>query len=161
MCHLLQKLKWESARPLINTTWKRKTDSRIGKTLAFASAGSEQQIRASLLKADDLMRSLGRPNRDQIVTSRPNEITTLEAIDLSTSEKLMNHLKSGAKKFATREDLNSHRLVEEIYLATLCRRPSERESKILTQALGTNPDVDQITDLLWAIALIPEFLFNR
>ena len=73
----------------------------------------------------------------------------------------MSHLKRGAENFATRKELNSYRLVEEIYLATLCRRPSERESKILTQALGTDPDVDQITDLLWAIALTPEFLFNR
>lgn len=157
----IQKLKWESARPLVNTTWKSKTDSRIGKTLAFASAGSEEKVRASLLRADDLMRSLGRPNRDQIVTSRPNEITTLEAIELSTSEKLMNHLKRGAVNFANRKELNSYQLVEEIYLATLCRRPSDLESKILTQSLGNNYDVDLITDLLWALALTPEFLFNR
>ena len=35
------------------------------------------------------------------------------------------------------------------------------KQKCYVEALGIDPDVDQITDLLWAIALTPEFLFNR
>ncbi len=157
----LNALTWETARPLPNVTWKQKTDARIGNTLAVASAGSEHQVRASLLKADDLMRSLGRPNRDQIVTSRPNELTTLEAVDLSTSANLMDHLRSGAEKLATQKELSASQLVEEIYLATLSRLPSEKETMILTQSLGDSPETDQITDLLWAITMTPEFLFVR
>ena len=55
-------------------------------------------VRASLLKSDFLMRALGRPNRDQIVTSRPSELTTLEAIDLANGQALANALKSGARR---------------------------------------------------------------
>src|SRR5262249_46643465 len=36
-------------------------------------------IRAALVHADGLMRSLGRPNREQVVTTRPDQLTTLEA----------------------------------------------------------------------------------
>ncbi len=52
------------------------------------------------MKSDFLMRSLGRPNRDQIVTSRPNELTTLEAIDLSNDATVAKALEAGAKKLA-------------------------------------------------------------
>ena len=31
-----------------------------------------------------MMRALGRPNRDQIVSMRPNDLTTLEAMELGT-----------------------------------------------------------------------------
>ena len=157
----LDELKWETARLLSNTTLKNQTDARIGLTLANASAGVHLRVRASLLKADDLMRTLGRPNRDQIVTSRPNELTTLEAVDLSTSENLMHHLRSGAEKLTSREDLSTPLLVEEIYLLTLNRLPSDGENKLLVQSLGKSPSVDQVTDLLWAITMTPEFLFNR
>ena len=43
------------------------------------------------------MRALGRPNRDQIVTSRPNELTTLEAINLANGKELNNAVAVGAK----------------------------------------------------------------
>ena len=157
----LDELEWETARLLPNTPWKNQTDARIGPTLANASAGVHLRVRASLLKADDLMRTLGRPNRDQIVTSRPNELTTLEAVDLSTSEDLMHHLRSGAEKLTSREELSTPLLVEEIYLLTLNRLPSDGENKLLVQSLGKSPSVDQVTDLLWAITMTPEFLFNR
>ena len=73
----------------------------------------------------------------------------------------MDHLRSGAEKLATQRELSASQLVEEIYLATLSRLPSEKETKILTQSLGDSPEADQITDLLWAITMTPEFLFVR
>ena len=45
-------------------------------------------VRAALLKSNDLMRALGRPNRDQIVSMRPSDLTTLEAISLANGETI-------------------------------------------------------------------------
>ena len=66
-----------------------------------------------LVKSDFLMRSLGRPNRDQIVTSRPADLTTLEAIDLSNGETLALALKAGAESYAE-DKLSDHELVKQI-----------------------------------------------
>ncbi|MDF1858672.1 MAG: DUF1549 domain-containing protein [Verrucomicrobiales bacterium] len=157
----LKEMKWEPARVLPNTTWKKQTDARIGQTLAEASVGSDHMVRAALLKADDLMRSLGRPNRDQIVTSRPNELTTLEAVDLSTSETLIRNLKKGAETLMSQPDLAPAQLIEELYLTTLTRFPTEEESSVLKEALGTKPTVEDVTDILWALTMTPEFLITR
>jgi hypothetical protein len=35
--------------------------------------------------------------------------------------------------------------------------PQTAEFNIAKQALGTNPSVDAVADLLWAIMLLPEF----
>lgn len=157
----LKEMKWEPARVLPNTTWKKQTDARIGQTLAEASVGSTHMVRAALLKADDLMRALGRPNRDQIVTSRPNELTTLEAVDLSTSETLMQNLKKGAETLMSQPDIDPAQLIEELYLTTLTRFPTEEESSVLKDALGTKPTVEDVTDILWALTMTPEFLITR
>ena len=70
--------------------------------LARGKAGDLMMVRAGLLNSDFLMRSLGRPNRDQIVSSRPEELTTLEAIDLSNGETFAKALQIGAGRFAQR-----------------------------------------------------------
>ena len=51
-------------------------------TLKFPARG-EEPARAALLTCDLLMRSLGRPNRDQVVTTRPDDLSTLQALDLT------------------------------------------------------------------------------
>lgn len=155
----LDELTWTSAVPVEIAQWKNATDKRIGATLARASAGSERYIRASLLKANDLMRALGRPNRDQIVTSRPSELTTLEAVNLATSEGLVENLGEGAERLA--ESPSTAALVETVYLSTLSRFPTESEKSFAVTALGENPDKAIITDLLWAITMTPEFLIVR
>ena len=152
-------LEWTSAVPVHIKPWKDATDKRIGETLATASVGSDVMVRAALLKADDLMRALGRPNRDQIVTSRPSELTTLEAINLSTSEDLVKDLEQGAERL-----LQSHKgdtLIEEIYLATLSRIPTTEEKQVIEGVLGDTPEKGDVTDILWTLTMTPEFLIVR
>ncbi len=55
-----------------------------------------QYVRAALVRADALMRSLGRPNREQVVTTRPDQLTTLQALDLSNGPILADTLTRGA-----------------------------------------------------------------
>src|SRR5262249_46857745 len=51
--------------------------------------------RAALVTADPLMRSLGRPNREQVVTTRPDQLTTLQALDLTNGSILADTLNRG------------------------------------------------------------------
>ena len=118
-------------------------------------------LRASLFKADSLMRSLGRPNRDQIVTSRPNELTTLEAVDLFTSEDLMKYLGLGAEKLIEARGIDKDAIIEDVYLGLLTRFPNRKEKALLRKTLGRNPDADKLTDLLWALVMTPEFFIMR
>lgn len=155
----LNELNWTNAVAVNIPQWKTATDKRIGETLARASAGSGHPIRASLLKADDLMRALGRPNRDQIVTSRPSELTTLEAVNLATSNDLVTDLQAGAKRLT--KIVSTEALIDEVYLSTLSRFPSEAEKSFAVEALGESPEEASVTDLLWAIAMTPEFLIVR
>ena len=158
----IDKLNWQPARILPNATWKQATDKRIGPTLARVSVGSKHMVRASLLKADALMRALGRPNRDQIVTSRPSELTTLEAVNLSTSATLIKALDKGAQQLAGDfKKVGPEGLIEEIYLSLLTRYPSSEEKDLLLIELGSEASAESVVDLLWALTMTPDFFIIR
>ncbi len=126
--------------------------------LAQASLNSELPVRASLMKSDFLMRTLGRPNRDQIVSERPNDLTTLEAIDLSNGAILTETLARGAKNLLGRKswpDLPA--FTRWLYLSTLGRPATEAEVREITQSLGTELTESTLADTLWAVVMLPEF----
>jgi hypothetical protein len=106
------------------------------------------------------MRALGRPNREQIVSMRPDNITTLEAIDLANGEQLAVSLKQGANHLMA-EGQPADALVDTVYLRALSRRPSTAERTELTAVLGSKPTPQSVEDLLWMVLLLPEFQFVR
>jgi len=157
----IAEMTWEKAVPLPSGPWSATIDPQVGKSLAAASAFSPMMVRASLLKSDFLMRSLGRPNRDQIVTSRPNELTTLEAIDLSNDATLAKALETGTAKFLADHGDSPDHLAEQLYLTTLTRLPTDEERTVLREILGEKPDAQTVADLTWAILMMPEYLLVR
>jgi hypothetical protein len=118
--------------------------------------------RASLMASDLLMRSLGRPNREQVVSDRPTGLTTLQALDLANSEILAGTLRRGAprvlERFAGRDD---GALVEWLYQAALSRDPTSEERAIAMEILGSPPSEQGIEDLVWAVIMLPEFQLVR
>ena len=154
-------LPWEPARSVKLDQWNKTIDPQIGRELAAASAGTFYPVRASLVKSDFLMRSLGRPNRDQIVTSRPGELTTLEALELANNEQLSKYLQDGANSLARDDTLSTSQLIDYLYLSTLSRYPDDGERDLLRSSLGEEPDPTQIADALWAVTMTPEFLLIR
>src|SRR5205814_4382621 len=92
-----------SAEQFIDAVWML-TQTAPGKPAApvalpaFADTVPPERrfVRASLVPADALMRSLGRPNREQVVTTRPDQLTTLQALDLSNGQILADLLTRGA-----------------------------------------------------------------
>jgi hypothetical protein len=125
-------------------------------------------VRASLIKADPLMRSLGRPNRDQIVSMRPTELTTLEAMDLSNGQTLADWLERGAVLWNARrasaqtgDTVASRELIDRIYMHALSRHPRTEEIATIEEWIGPTLEVTELEDILWSVVMLPEFQYVR
>jgi len=137
--------------------WMGRLRPVMAQMLAQGIDGQRYMVRASLLKSDFLMRSLGRPNRDQVVSVRPLELTTLEAIDLSNGEALANMLRKGAQQLSQREWESPQLFVSWLFQFTLSREPTETELSTLAEALGPEMPTEAMEDVLWAVFMLPEF----
>jgi len=134
--------------------WQKTIDAQAPALLAQGAAASGKMIRASLMKADFLMRTLGRPNRDQIVTTRPNDLTTLEAISLANGNILAEAIASGAKRLL---ETTQGDVIRPLYRHALSRDPSAAELTTAQQLLGDKPTLQGAEDLLWTLCMLPEF----
>lgn len=124
---------------------------------AHAPAGTAE-IRAALVASDPLMRSLGRPNREQVVSTRPAELTTLQALDLSNGQILADLLARGAARLARdHADLDTSALIDQVFRMALSRSPSETERKICRDMLEPGRSEQGLADMLWAVVMLPEF----
>jgi hypothetical protein len=157
-----KEMKWQPVTivPTLDA-WKNAIDPVGPEQLVRASRGSSLMVRSSLLKSDFLMRSLGRPNRDQIVSSRPNDLTTLEAIDLSNNESVAKALAKGGQRLADHEWPNRDDLINHLFASTLTRYPADSENSAVRSIIDDNVTPEQIEDLLWALCMTPEFLLIR
>ena len=141
--------------------WSTRLDPVIGSLLQQAAQSGNLMVRASLVKCDFLMKSLGRPNRDQIVSVRPEMLTTLEAIDLSNGETLADTLTRGAKKLVARQWDSPAGFAKWLWRYALSRDPTPQEVESVTAALGDQLTEQGIEDVLWAAIMLPEFQLVR
>lgn len=157
----------DSIRKVISV-WPQPEKSAFGKGLTGGQltavmeahglkAWDNRPVRAVFAKRDELQAALGRPNREQIVSSRPDILTTLEAINLANGPELAALLKAGAAnlqgKAAPRE------LIENTYLAALSRKPTESEVRVASEILGEKPNAEATEDFLWSVFMLPEFIY--
>ncbi len=117
-------------------------------------------VRAALVQNDFLMRSLGRPHRDQVVTTRPSELTTLQAIDLANGDILAGYLSAGAKRLVS-QGISADELIEWLYRFALSRDPTAEEQAVLVEIAGDGRDPVAVEDLLWSVFMLPEFQIVR
>lgn len=141
--------------------WGSRVRGDLLSQLTHVALKPQLMVRAGLLKSDFLQRTLGRPNRDQIVTTRPNELSTLEAIDLNNAQVLADGLAAGGNLWLQRYPDSSLDLIDQVYLSMLSREPTNEERSFAIEALGSRPDSQTIQDLLWAILMLPEFQLVR
>jgi hypothetical protein len=121
-----------------------------------------QFIRAALVRSDLLMRSLGRPNREQVVTTRPDVLTTLQALDLSNGQILTDLLLRGAVNVRKAHPKDApEQLIEALFRESLCRRATSAELTAARQVVGAAPTTESIADLLWCIVMLPEYQLIR
>jgi hypothetical protein len=131
--------------------WRISKDYLTSK-LAAAYPG---KVRAALVAADPLMVALGRPNREQVVTTRPRVATTLQALEMTNGETLTEILKHGAQNLLA--DSAKDKLIPAIYEKALGRNPTTAELKIARDIVGQPAAVAGVEDLLWSITMLPEF----
>ena len=121
-----------------------------------------QFIRAAVVNADALQRSLGRPNREQVVTTRGDVLTTLQALDLANGQILADTVSRGAANLLKgNPQVASDPLIESIYVRALCRRPTGEELATAREIIGSPVSAEGLADLLWAVFMLPEFQLIR
>jgi mono/diheme cytochrome c family protein len=127
-----------------------------GEFLALAAAPADRQPveRASLVNADPLMTALGRPNREQTITVRQATPTTLQALELTNGATLATLLRRGAEALAAKPPA-------EIFHHALGRAPAPAEAALLAGFVGELARPDGVEDLLWSLAMHPEFQLIR
>jgi len=112
--------------------------------------------RASLVINDRFMTALGRPNRENVNTSRASQANLLQALELTNGNTLYETLRAGAKDWKTRYS-DPDLLIRQMYLNALGRMPLDKELRVAREFLEENPGEEGVQDLFWAIALSPEF----
>ena len=153
---------WNAAtevHPYGKGPWKKVLDNAI-ESKTGTTPGGDPPIRAALVKNDFLMRSLGRPHRDQVVTSRPAELTTLQAIDLANGQILADYLSKGARALEAQKKPTEER-IDWLFRHALSRKPSPAESALLAEVTTDSVNSQQMEDLLWLVFMHPEFQIIR
>ena len=129
--------------------------------LAATAPASLPMVRAALVKATPLMAALGRPNRDQVVTSRPSDLTTLEAILLANEQSLADEIAKGGGRILAEHGPDPDRITSWIFSAALSRPPTADEAAVAQDLLGAAPTAEKVADCLWSVVMLPEFQLVR
>ena len=132
---------------------------KLGDKLSARLATSDKygKVRSSLVAADPLQVALGRPNREQVLTTRATAATTLQALELTNGGTLNNLLQDGAKRVMKNGKTDGRALINELYLKALGRRPTSAELKLAMTLTGAPVQSEGVADLLWALTMLPEF----
>lgn len=125
---------------------------------AITAISRQSRFRASLMKNDSLQAALGRPNREQIVTTRNGQASTLQMLELTNGKLLADRLAAGGS-YWTQHSENSGQLITRIFQAALARDPNPEERSLGVELLGEKPASEAVADLLWSVVMLPEFQF--
>ncbi|MFM8271168.1 MAG: PSD1 and planctomycete cytochrome C domain-containing protein [Gemmata sp.] len=164
-------LKRLSAEQFTDTIWMLTGTAPAKQSAAFqgslppfpATTPKERQfVRTTLVDCDPLMRSLGRPNREQVVTSRPDQLSTLQALDLANGQILTTTLDRGAANILKAQPkATPEELADFVFVRALSRKPTAAERDAAKKLLGDRPSAESLADLLWAVVMLPEFQLVR
>jgi mono/diheme cytochrome c family protein len=124
--------------------------------VAKLAAVFAHESRTALVVADPLAVALGRPNREQVVTVRAAEATTLQALEMTNGETLDSVLKRGAARLLKNPETKK-RLVQTLYAKALGRKPTRAETRLAKELIGQPPQATGVEDALWAFVMLPEF----
>jgi len=95
---------------------------------------------------------------------RSGEVTMPQLLHLLNGEDIVQKVRSGDGRLAAllKEKKTDAQVTEELFLATLSRPPSGKETEAVTKALGDGGTRDEVfRDLFWALLNSKEFTFNH
>ena len=147
---------WRRAREVSSPDGPaRKGDRAFLRTASVAAQAGH--TRASLARNDALMTALGRPNREQTVTSRAEAATTLQALELTNGATLAELLDEAVRRGVKDPSQPTREWVELMYRRALSRAPVTGEVALATQMVGDPAQPSGMEDFLWALVMLPEF----
>jgi hypothetical protein len=112
--------------------------------------------RHGLKNLDRLMRILGRPKRDQVATSRDDRPTTLQALELSNGDIMHKAVQNVGNRWAAGKRAPGM-LIDDLFSNAFLRTPGVEETIAAKALLGETPSAANVSDLVWALVLQPEF----
>ena len=143
---------WKHSQSIDSSFW--------GNWANFTFEKKEQKyIRASLVKQHPFMKALGRPSRENVTTSRDEQPTLLQALELTNGEYFNNVIKEGAELWFEKYGTNNEKIVETLYQKSFGRKPTDQEKVILLATLNSEQKKEALQDLFWATLILPEFQF--
>ena len=145
-------------------TWepvKKQNAKYWGKLIGFDFEQEDEQqfARASMVALDPFQKALGRPSRENVTTSRDDQATLLQALELTNGEFFNKIMLEGAEAWLADYGDDSKAMVTQLYLKSFGRMPTAEEQGVMTEVVGADPGVAEVQDLLWAVVLLPEFQF--
>jgi hypothetical protein len=143
---------WKEARNYGTSYW--------GKLIDFTFEDHVGEFaRASLVEQHPFMKAMGRPSRENVTTSRDEQATLLQALELTNGEFFNEVLEEGAGIWLERYGRDSEKIIEELYQKSLGRGANDQEKKIIISLLGNEPKKEDLQDLFWSTLISPEFQF--
>lgn len=107
----------------------------------------------------------GRPNRTTACEcDRGNGSDLSQVLHLANGDKVHEKIVADQGRIARRlgEKATDAELIDELYLATFCRRPDDRERTTVARLIAAAPSRKEgLEDLLWALLNSAEFVFNH
>ena len=123
------------------------------------------QLPDSRIETDGFLKLFGRPERETVCEcERADEVSLAHAMNLINGATIGNALIDPNGRIASlmKSGAEDQAVVEELYLAALCRYPREEEiATALAHMAGAASKTEGAQDLLWALLNSPAFLFNR
>lgn len=143
---------WDEARNYGSVHW--------GKLVDFAFGDEGQKFaRASLVKQHPFMKAMGRPSRENVATTRDDQATLLQALELTNGAYFNSVLEEGASQWIDKYGNENEEIVETLYTRSFGRKPTTQERKVMLSALGDVPQKEALQDLFWSTLILPEFQF--
>ncbi len=123
------------------------------------------QLPDSRIETDGFLKLFGRPERETVCEcERADEVSLAHAMNLINGATIGNALIDPNGRIASlmKSGAEDQAVVEELYLAALCRYPREEEiATALAHMAEAASKMEGAQDLLWALLNSPAFLFNR
>ncbi|MCJ7467833.1 MAG: DUF1549 domain-containing protein [Maribacter sp.] len=143
---------WAKVRDYGTSNW--------GNLVNFSFDGPAGKFaRASLVSQHPFMKALGRPSRENVTTTRDDQATLLQALELTNGAFFNQVLAEGADAWLVHYGANGQRIIEALYQRSLGRNPTKSEREIMLGVLGGQPNREALQDVFWATLNLPEFQF--
>lgn len=143
-------------------TWKQQS-SRLVQLLQAKlkklQSREEYATQRAVPQQTDFLKAFGQPKRESpCACERSTEPTLDQALQMLNGTTVLDQVNRSQSHY---ESLGDEKLVEELYVAALCRSPLDNELKTATEYLKSRDRRLAIRDLVWAVLNTQEFLLQH